>query len=132
MIGGGQPTTTDPNATTTTADPDATTTTADPNATTTTADPNATTTTKAPDTWEENDNTWSVDQCPSLLTYDGITLSQCQDHCSSLNDCTAINFGQDTGHCILLNCGYPCPAPQLSVTNYKGYCLQKGMWSSCI
>ena len=132
LLTGNQPTSADPNATTTTADPNATTTTADPNATTTTADPNATTTsvsTPTPDIWEENDMIWSVDQCPSILWFDGITLDDCQNFCSSVSTCTAINFGEETGHCTLLNCGYPCPEPMWSASNYKGYCLERGKLS---
>ena len=124
-------TTADPNATTTTADPNATTT-ADPNATTTTADPNATTTnpdastTTSPAIWEENEKIWSADQCQSILITNGVTLEQCQERCAGLSTCTAVNFGSESGHCTLLNCGYPCPEPQWTFANYKGYCLNRG------
>ena len=131
-------TTADPNATTSTPDPNATTTadpnattTTDPNATTSTADPNATTTedpnastTSQP--WTPYDKIWSTNQCSSILWFDGITLSQCQDFCTNAASCTAINFGEDTGHCTLLNCGYPCPEPQWTAPNYKGYCYLRG------
>ena len=118
---GDQPTTADPNATTTTADPNATTT-VEPNTTTSSHIP----TTSEPESWEENDMIWSVDQCPSILWFNGITLNQCQDFCISVSTCTAINFGEETGHCTLLNCGYPCPEPQWNASNYKGYCLMRG------
>ena len=124
IIAGDETTTADPNASTST-DPNASST-ADPN-TTTTVDPNVTTTTES-DLWEENDMIWSVDQCPSILWFNGITLKECQDFCSSVSTCTAINFGQDSGHCTLLNCGYPCPEPQWSAANYKGYCLMRGIF----
>merc|ERR1719450_788645 len=87
-------------------------------------DPN-TITTPVSARWEENDMIWSVDQCPVILFFNGITLSQCQNFCISVSTCTAINFGDETGHCTLLNCGYPCPEPLWSATNYKGYCLDR-------
>ena len=90
-------------------------------------DPNATTT--AAEVWEENDKIWSADQCPSIMWFEKVTLSDCQDLCFSESTCTAINFGENTGHCTLLNCGYPCPEPDWSYTNYKGYCLTRGNFS---
>ena len=91
--------------------------------------PHTSVSTPTPDIWEENDMIWSVDQCPSILWFDGITLDDCQNFCSSVSTCTAINFGEETGHCTLLNCGYPCPEPMWSASNYKGYCLERGKLS---
>ena len=91
----------------------------------TTAHPNPSTT-SAPEMWEENDMVWSSDQCPSIMWFEQVTLIECQDLCSSVSTCTAINYGESTGHCTLLDCGYPCPEPQWIVANYKGYCLNRG------
>ena len=94
----------------------------------TTTDTNAGTTNE-PDEWEENDMIWSTDHCPSILWFNTITLSECQEFCLSVSSCTAINYGSETGHCTLLNCGYPCPTPQYTVSNYKGYCLKRGNYT---
>ena len=75
---------------------------------------------------------WSVDQCPTIIWFNGITLSECQAFCESTSTCTAINFGSETGHCTLLRCennddpDEVCPEPMWSATNYKGYCLTRG------
>ena len=114
---------------TTTIDPNASTktdTTTDPNVTITT-DPNGSST-PDPDNWEEYDMIWSVDQCPELIWFNGITLSECQAFCESMTSCTAINFGNN--HCTLLKCAKDnngdCPDPLWSAANYKGYCLKRG------
>ena len=102
----------------------------DPNASTTT-DPDAITTNNQ-GVWDEYDMIWSVQQCPEIIWFNGVSLDECQTFCESVSTCTAINFGSATGHCTLLRCESGdrsldvCPGPLWSATGYKGYCLTRG------
>ena len=74
-------------------------------------------------------NIWDDSQCQNLGSYAnfGNDLHQCQQACSAITECSAINY--NPGHdCVLRGCSKPVPTPSSNWGNYVGYSKTVGMY----